>query len=122
MTVTTEASSYPDHVEPYQVRARLGAGGMGVVYRGVSPAGEPVAIKQIKSAAFAGDEERQWFTQEVEALKTVFGPRVVSFVDADPDADVPWLATEYVPGHTLHGYGPATGRWRPLLPGHRSPS
>ena len=88
---------------------------MGVVYRGVSAAGEPVAVKQIKAAAFASYEDRQRFAQEVEALQTVFGPRVVAFVDADPDAEQPWLAVEYVPGRTLQRYVADEGPLRPEM-------
>lgn len=77
---------------------------MGVVYRAVSVAGEHLAVKQISSQVVVGDQERERFAQEVEALQAVFGPRVVAYMDADTEAADPWLAVEYVPGPTLRDH------------------
>ena len=38
----------PERVRDYRLLARLGAGGMGVVYLGLSPAGRAVAVKVIR--------------------------------------------------------------------------
>ncbi|KWX01082.1 Serine/threonine protein kinase [Carbonactinospora thermoautotrophica] len=101
MNLTSLTPSDPDRIGPFALRARLGAGGMGVVYLGVSVAGERVAVKVIRSGVLDDDQARARFAREVEALKIVFGPRVSSLVDADPEAEEPWLAVEYVPGRTL---------------------
>src|SRR5262245_32715173 len=87
---------------------------MGVVYRGVSPAGEQLAIKQIRAHRFTPDE-RARFAVEIEALKAVFGPRIVSYVDGDVEAPQPWLAVQYVPGATLREYVGARGPLEPVL-------
>jgi serine/threonine protein kinase len=87
---------------------------MGVVYRGVSPAGEQLAVKQIRSHRFT-PEERARFAAEIEALKTVFGPRIVSYVDGDASAEQPWLAVEYLAGATLRDYVGEHGPLEPLL-------
>jgi serine/threonine protein kinase len=87
---------------------------MGVVYRGVSEAGEQVAVKQIRRFRFDA-EDRARFAAEIEALKLVFGPRVVSYVDGDSAAEQPWLAVEYVPGATLRRYVGEHGPLEPVL-------
>ncbi|MGY3684115.1 hypothetical protein [Streptomyces sp. TE33382] len=73
---------------------------MGQVYLGESPGGEPAAVKVIKPSV-VDSETRQRFAQEVEILKTIWGARIAALLDADPDADRPWLATEYIEGLDL---------------------
>lgn len=80
---------------------RLGSGGMGVVCLGRSASGRQVAVKVVH-AQYALDEEfRAHFRQEVAAARRVSGAFTASVVDADSDAEQPWLATLYVPGRTL---------------------
>jgi hypothetical protein len=91
----------PREVAGYQLRARLGAGGMGRVYLALTRAGRPVAIKVVR-AEFGDDEEfRDRFRQEVAAAQRVHGLYTAQVIDADPDAPQPWLATAYVPGLSL---------------------
>ncbi|MEU9606635.1 protein kinase [Streptomyces sp. NPDC048057] len=91
----------PQHVAGYRIAARLGAGGMGKVYLSYTPGGRPVAIKVIRPD-FAQDAEfRRRFAQEVHAAQRVQGLYTAPVIDADPDAEQPWLATAYVPGPSL---------------------
>jgi hypothetical protein len=74
---------------------------MGEVFFGRSRAGRPVAVKVIYPA-FANDVEfRRRFRLEVEAGRKVGGFHAAQVVDADPDADRPWLVTAYVAGPSL---------------------
>lgn len=94
-------SDDPVNVGPYRVLARLGTGGMGVVYLGRSAGGRLVAAKLI-SAPYARDSEfRARFRREVGAARRVTGAFTAAVLDADPDAPVPWLATAFLPGLTL---------------------
>ena len=80
---------------------RLGAGGMGEVFFGRSRAGRPVAVKVIYPV-FANDAGfRQRFRREVEAGRKVGGFHAAQVVDADPDAERPWLVTGYIAGPSL---------------------
>ena len=90
----------PVELGGFQLIGRIGHGGMGQVYLGESPAGEAAAVKVIKPSV-VDSETRQRFAQEIEVLKTVWGPRVAAFMDADTEAERPWLATEYVEGPDL---------------------
>ncbi|MFG3198502.1 protein kinase [Streptomyces sp. NPDC048208] len=84
----------------FELLGRIGQGGMGQVFLGESPGGEPAAVKVIKSSVVDG-ESRLRFAQEIEVLKTIWGPRIAAFLGADPEAEQPWLATEYVDGPDL---------------------
>nr|WP_314176271.1 serine/threonine-protein kinase [Streptomyces sp. DSM 40971] len=86
---------------PYRLEAVLGAGGMGRVYLGRTPAGSEVAVKLVHRE-YAGDRSfRKRFEQEVAAARRVQGLYTVPVVDADLGAEEPWLATAYVPGPSL---------------------
>lgn len=45
---------------------------------------------------------RRRFTKEVAAARRIGGFYTAQVIDADPDADPPWLATEYIAGPSLH--------------------
>jgi serine/threonine protein kinase len=94
----------PERIGRYTVVRSLGEGGMGEVFLAYSPAGSPVAVKVIRSDRLDA-HTRARFEREAQIARTVIGTnRVARFLDADPHADRPWLAMEYVAGVTLHGY------------------
>jgi serine/threonine protein kinase len=91
----------PRLIGPYQLLGRLGAGGMGRVFLGVSAAGRPVAVKVVRAELAADPEFRTRFSTEVAAARKVSGLFTALVVDADVDAPMPWLATSYVAGPSL---------------------
>ncbi|WP_328222817.1 serine/threonine-protein kinase [Streptomyces sp. NBC_00310] len=94
-------SDDPRSVGGYRVVDRLGNGGMGVVYRARSRSGREVAVKVVH-AQYAQDAVfRSRFRQEIEAVRKVSGAFTAAVVDADPEAERPWMATQYVPGRSL---------------------
>jgi Protein kinase domain len=93
--------SDPRLIGPYQLIGRLGAGGMGRVFLGMSAARRPVAVKIIHAELAADPEFRARFSVEVAAARKVSGLFTALVVDADVDAPVPWLATAYVSGPSL---------------------
>ena len=92
----------PERIGPFTVLGRLGAGAMGQVYLGRSTAGRLVAVKTIKIEFAEEAGFRARFAHEVAAARRVSGVFTAAVVAADPDADVPWLATAYVPAPSLH--------------------
>jgi outer membrane protein assembly factor BamB len=101
MPLSTGESESIGSIGGYTLVDRLGSGGMGVVYLGHSASGRQVAVKVVH-AQYAQDEEfRVRFRQEIAAARRVSGAFTAPVVDADPDAEVPWMATLYVPGRTL---------------------
>ena len=91
----------PRLIGPYQLLGRIGAGGMGRVFLGMSAAGRPVAVKIVHAELAADPEFRARFSTEVAAARKVSGLFTALVVDADVDAPVPWLATAYVAGSSL---------------------
>ncbi|WP_416975148.1 serine/threonine-protein kinase [Streptomyces sp. 4F14] len=91
----------PEYAGHYLLESRLGAGGMGVVHLARSTSGLKLAVKVVH-AEFAKDAEfRSRFRQEVGAARRVSGAFTAPVVDADPDAERPWMATLFIPGPTL---------------------
>ena len=91
----------PEQIGPYALLGRLGAGAMGQVFLGRSTAGRLVAVKTIKIEFAEEAGFRTRFAQEVAAARRVSGVFTAAVVAADPDADMPWLATAYVPAPSL---------------------
>ncbi|WP_431042915.1 protein kinase domain-containing protein [Streptomyces sp. P1-3] len=91
----------PEVIGTYRLLDRLGSGGMGVVYLARSSSGRQVAVKVVHAQFTADEEFRTRFRQEVAAARRVSGAFTAPVVDADPDAERPWMATLYVSGPTL---------------------
>jgi serine/threonine protein kinase len=91
----------PERIGPYSLLGALGAGAMGRVYLGRSAAGRLVAVKTIKIEFAEEADFRARFAQEVAAARRVSGVFTAAVVAADPEADMPWLATAYVPAPSL---------------------
>ncbi|MFF0474860.1 bifunctional serine/threonine protein kinase/MFS transporter [Streptomyces sp. NPDC004284] len=91
----------PTRIGPYRLIARLGAGGMGLVYLGRSEAGRTVAVKVVQAEYAQHPEFRRRFAREVEAARRVGGEWTAAVLDADTEAPVPWVATRYIPGPDL---------------------
>ncbi|MYV48656.1 serine/threonine-protein kinase [Streptomyces sp. SID2888] len=99
--MTPLSTGDPESIGGYTLLGRLGAGGMGVVYLGVSASGRQVAVKLVRGPYAQEEEFRTRFRQEIAAARRVSGAFTAPVVDADPDADRPWMATLYVPGLNL---------------------
>lgn len=91
----------PRSLGGYKLVDRLGAGGMGIVYRGRARSGREVAVKVVHAQHAADKVFRARFRQEIEAVRKVSGAFTAPVVDADPEAARPWMATQYVPGRSL---------------------
>ncbi|MGW3625688.1 serine/threonine protein kinase [Streptomyces sp. NPDC000880] len=135
---------------PFETLALLGEGGMGRAYLArrlpldgwdrswetayrmadadSAAVGEDAlaVLKTIRPQLLAGldaEKARARFVAEVDAIRTVVGPRIPAFLGASPESSEPWLAMEYVPGPSLHtqvkhgGLITAVGPWLALALG-----
>ncbi|MFB7606652.1 serine/threonine-protein kinase [Streptomyces gardneri] len=93
----------PRQIGPYEVLARLGAGGMGEVFlaRDTSQDGIFVAVKTVRRDVAGDPAFRDRFRREIRVAGLVSSPHAAAPVGGDADAEVPWLATAYVPGPSL---------------------
>ena len=116
------AADDPRSLGEYRLHGRLGEGGMGRVYLGLSPAGRAVAIKVVHPKLADDADFLRRFRQEVASARAVRGIYTAPVVATGLDDDPPWLATAYVPGPSLaqviheHGALPEPAL-RPLLAG-----
>ncbi|MBF4995855.1 protein kinase [Nocardia sp. BSTN01] len=94
-------SGDPATIGPYRLLGVLGAGGMGRVYLGRNAGGRTVAVKVVRPDLSGDPEFRTRFRREVAAARQVTGAHAVPVLDADVEAQRPWLATGYVAGLSL---------------------
>ena len=92
-------------VGDYALLTKIGEGGMGVVHlarRGDD--GERVALKVLRPHIVGDDEARARLAREVSSLSRIRSRWVAEIVDSDPWGPVPFVATRYVPGLSLHDH------------------
>jgi serine/threonine-protein kinase len=98
-----------DRIGPYVVEARLGAGGMGEVYRARDTRLDRTVALKILSPDLAGDAQfRERFTREARAVAALNHPHICTVYDTgettvsgSSSRPVQFLAMEYVDGETL---------------------
>ena len=99
----------PSHLGKYEITEVLGTGAMGVVYKGFDPGiRRIVAIKTIRRELLAGDRPATAmlarFRNEARAAGRLAHPGIVAVYDYGEDADVAYIAMEYVEGNSLREY------------------
>ena len=98
-----KVSDGPTTVGDYTLQAPLGEGGMGVVHLARNErTGERVALKILRPQIVGDEEGRARLAREVSSLERVRSRWIAEIVDADPWGPVPYVATRYVPGFSLH--------------------
>ena len=111
----------PRSIGGYELRARLGKGGFGQVYLGLSPAGRAVAIKVLRAEMREDREFLRRFRLEVAAARRVNGLYTAHVVAAGLNDRRPWVATAFVSGPPLNqvvaanGPLPELALWRLLV-------
>src|SRR4051812_22150836 len=107
------SSAAPGTVGGYVLLTKIGEGGMGVVHLARRGDGPRVALKVLRPHIVGDEEARHRLAREVGSLSRVKSKWVAEIVDADPWARIPYVATRYVPGLSLHDFvheeGPITG-------------
>jgi tetratricopeptide (TPR) repeat protein/predicted Ser/Thr protein kinase len=86
----------------YRILERIGAGGMGVVYRARDERLErDVAIKVLPDTAITDDAARRRIRHEALALSRAAHPHIATVHDVGVDGDVHFIVMEYIPGENL---------------------
>jgi len=95
------AADDPQEIGGYRLLGRLGSGGMGRVYLARSQGGRTVAVKLIRSELASEAEFRSRFRLEVDSARRVGERWTAPVLDADTEAELPWVATGYIAGPSL---------------------
>ncbi len=98
--------------DTYRIEEKIGAGGMGAVYRAVQiPLGRDVAIKCLLPSLLSTPSMVQRFFQEAKLLSQLSHPNVVGIIDfGNTETGLIYMVMEYLDGSTLgelvpHGHG-----------------
>ncbi|GGU60381.1 hypothetical protein GCM10010211_26780 [Streptomyces albospinus] len=91
----------PQRIGDYRLIGRLGEGGMGRVFLARSDRGRTVAVKLVRTELAHQEEFRARFRREVRAARQVGGEWTAPVLDADTEAETPWVATGYIAGPSL---------------------
>src|SRR5262245_403665 len=88
----------------YEVERLIGAGGMGIVFKGFdTELNRPVAIKVLAPHLAGSGAARQRFAREARAAAAVVHEHVVAIHNVETEAAAPFLVMQYVAGESLQG-------------------
>ena len=93
--------SDPREIGRFQLLGRLGSGGMDQVFLGEAPDGSRAAIKVVHEGLSADTQFRRRFSQEIAAAARIEGARTAAVIESDPDAERPWMASQFIEGKNL---------------------
>src|SRR5271154_1848292 len=86
----------------YRILEKVGAGGMGVVYRAHDEQLErDVALKVLPPGTITDNSSRRQFRKEALALGKLSHPNIETIYEFDTQDGIDFLVMEYVPGNTL---------------------
>jgi serine/threonine protein kinase len=86
----------------YEIRSKIGEGGMGEVYTAVdSELGRSVAIKILPSEFTTDPDRRGRFRQEARVISALNHPNIITIYEVGENEHGSFLATELVDGRTL---------------------
>jgi Tol biopolymer transport system component len=87
---------------PYEIVARVGAGGMGEVFRARDTRlDRTVAVKILPATHAANAQLRLRFEREAKAISALNHPHICSLYDVGTDSNVDYLVMEFIEGETL---------------------
>src|SRR2546429_9829423 len=94
--------SVPTSIGRFQVRARLGAGAFGTVYRAFDPQLErEVALKVPQQGVLDNPRRVERFVREAKAAAQLRHPNIVPVYDAGQDGDRHYIASAFIAGKPL---------------------
>ena len=102
LQATAERQLVGERLGHYHILEKIGAGGMGEVYRARDEhLDREVAIKVLPEGTLANEEARHNFRREALTLSKLNHPSIATIHDFDCQTGTDFLVTEYVPGTSL---------------------
>jgi len=94
----------------FRILEQIGAGGMGVVYRGVDlRLDRLVALKVLPAQSLADSERRERFLREAKAASALNHPNIVTIYEVGSEGGVDFIAMELIEGRPLRELIPESG-------------
>lgn len=94
----------------YRIKRRIGVGGFGAVYLAERETDKhPVAIKVMLARVAVDEDARRKFTQEIELLKNLRHPHIVTVLDSGSAGSAFYFVMEYCQGGSVADYMEANG-------------
>src|SRR5207249_606583 len=106
----TSGSLTGQTISHYRVVEKLGAGGMGVVWKARDMRLDRfVALKFLPAAKMSDAERKRRFVQEARAASALNHPHIITIYDIDQADGTDFIAMEFVPGKALDQLIPRKG-------------
>ena len=105
----------PATVGRFRIQARLGSGGMGVVYGAHDPTLQRDVALKVLRADSDDDVRRRGLLREARAAAKIRHPHVVEIFDTGEDGGQVWIAMERCPGQTLRQWSTRPRSWRTVV-------
>lgn len=91
-----------ERIGPYIIDHKIGSGGMGTVFLAQhEETGQDVAVKVLPPTLARESGFVARFEREIESLRKLVNPQIVSLLDSGVEEDMYYYAMEYVEGETL---------------------
>ena len=114
-------TSAPSTVGGFVIRARLGAGAFGTVYRAYDPQlAREVALKVPNPGVLTDATRVERFLREAKAAANLRHPHIVPVFDAGTDGDQYYIASAFVDGKPLRTTSRSAAPTSPAPPGSRA--
>ena len=99
---TSHSADHPDAIGPYQIKERIGVGGMGAVYRAHhARLSRSVALKRIHPTSAKDEKMRRYLRREARTGAQISHPNIAQVYDIIEAEGDDWIVMEYVEGRTL---------------------
>ncbi|MEV6395138.1 serine/threonine-protein kinase [Streptomyces sp. NPDC051907] len=92
----------PRQLGRYRLIGRLSSGGMGRIYLAKADGDDRlVAVKTLLAEGVVADSDRRRFAREVKLARRIDSAYTAKVRDADPEAERPWMAIDYIAAPSL---------------------
>src|SRR5512147_560020 len=93
----------PTRIGRYEIKGRIGGGGMGTLYlaRDTNPTTDRLVALKLLRTSFDSEDLRQRFAREAQSLAELNHPNIVIIHDSGEFQDSPFIVMEYIRGETL---------------------
>ena len=99
---SSPTTTLPELIGRFEIRARLGAGAFGTVYKAYDPVlDREVALKVPHPGSLQSPKLVERFLREAKASARLHHPHIIPVFDAGADGEIRYIASAFIPGRVL---------------------